>query len=171
MAKRNNNNNGKGKDEDAAPNRATALAQWRGPNDLNRFIESVFRSFDTSLTQLFPSLSTFSELTAPSVDLIDHGNHYTLTAELPGFTKDEVDVRVDENTLELSAERKERREKKEKDSVRTEQTRSVFHHFVSIPESVSSSKVTGTMKNGVLELTLPKKEPVLEGRTRRVPLA
>jgi HSP20 family protein len=166
MAKR---NNAKGKDEDAAPNHATSLAPRTGPTDLNHFIESVFRGFDTSL---FPSFSTFRELSSPSsVDLIDHGNHYTLTAELPGFTKDEVDVRVDENTLELSAERNQQKQNKEKDYVMTEQTRSVFHRVISIPESVSSSKVTGTMKNGVLELKIPKNEPRSEGRARRVPLA
>ena len=166
MAKRNNGSN---KDEHAAPDRATSLAPRTGPTDLNQFIESVFHGFDTSLSQLFPSFST--ELSSPSVDLIDHGDHYTLTAELPGFTKGEVDVRVDENTLELSAEKKEQKEKKEKDYVSTEHTHSVFHRVISFPESVSSSKVIGTMKNGVLELKLPKKEPVSEGRTRRVPLA
>jgi HSP20 family protein len=169
MTKRNNGSN---KDEDVASDRATSLAPRNaGPTDLNQFIESVFRGFDASLSQLFPSFSSTELSSSPSVDLIDHGNHYTLTAELPGFTKDEVDVRVDENTLELSAERKEQKEKKEKDHVRTEHTHSVFHRVISIPESVSSSKVTGTMKNGVLELKLPKKEPVLEGRTRRVHLA
>src|SRR5713226_7298332 len=106
--------NGNNKDEDIVPSRATSLApRSAGPTDLNQFIDSVFRGFDTSLSQLFPSFSAFTEA-SPSVDLIDHGDHYTLTAELPGYTKDEVDVRVDENTLELSAERKEQKEKKEK---------------------------------------------------------
>lgn len=164
MAKPNNN------EERAAPNRTNSLVPIRGPTDLNQFIESMFHGFDESLSQLFPSFQPFSGF-APSVDLVDHGDHYTLTAELPGFSKDEVDVRVDEQTLELSAERKGQKERKDKEYTRREQTRSVFHHIISIPESVMTSKVSGTMKNGVLELKLPKREPVSEGRTRRVPLA
>ena len=146
------------------------MATITGQTDLNQLIDSMFQGFDISLSQLFPSLLATDERT-PSVDLIDHGTHYTFTAELPGFTKDEVDVRVDEHSVELKAERKEQKESKEKNSVLTERTHSVFHRFTSIPEVVSSSKVTGTMKNGVLELKLPKKEPVSQERTRRVPLA
>ena len=146
------------------------MAPITGHTDLNQLIESMFQGFDTSFSQIFPSFRGVEEW-SPSVDLIDHGSHYTFTAELPGFTKDEVDVRVDEHSVELKAERTEQKESKDKNPVQREQTHSVFHRFISIPEVVSSSKVTGTMKNGVLELKLPKKEPVSEERTRRVPLA
>ncbi len=165
MAKRTNR-----KEEDSAPDRANSLAPITGPTDLNRIIESMFHGFDAAESRFFPSFSSLNEA-ALAVDLIDHGSHYTFTAELPGFTKDEVDVRVDEHSVQIKAERKEQRESKDKYSVRREQTHSVYHRLISIPEGVSSSKVTGTMNNGVLELKLPKKEPVSEERTRRVPLA
>lgn len=156
-------------DEESAQKSANALAPLSGPTELNRFIESMFSGFDTALGQFFPSFRTLSEW-APSVDLIDHGSHYTLTAELPGFSKDEVDVKVDEHTLEIKAERNAEKESKNKGYVQREQSRSVFHRAISIPQGIASSKVSGTMKNGVLELKLPKKEPSSES-TRRVPLA
>ena len=49
-------------------------------------------------------------------------------------------------------------------------TRSYFHRFLSLPEEVVSEKVAGTMKNGVLELKLPKKEPKARDGSRRVAL-
>ena len=164
--------NSKDENEKTAPDRGNALAV-RGPADFNQLIESMFRGFDQTFGQFFPSFPSLQPFSgfAPSADLVDHGDHYTLTADLPGFSKDEVDVRVDDQALELSAEKKGQKESRDKQSTRWEQTHSVFHQVMSIPEPLATSKVTGTMKNGVLELKLPKREPTTEGRARRVPLA
>ena len=67
--------------------------------------DQFFRPFDELFQPLFPgktrSLSEPESLRQPILDIQDRGDHFSLTAELPGFTKDEVQVRVDRNGLEL----------------------------------------------------------------------
>ena len=101
-----------------------------------------------------------------NVDVQDRGDHYSLTAELPGFEKKDVEVRVSSNVVELKAEKR----SEEKDSKRTQSAYSFFHRYLTLPDRVLSEKVDGTMKNGILELRLPKTEPKPGVAARRVHL-
>jgi len=106
----------------------------------------------------------------PVIDVQDRGDHYLMTAELPGFEKKDVEVRIDSNALELKAEKNSQSEANEKEGIRTQSTHSYFHRYMTLPEEVLSEKVNGTMKNGVLELKLPKRAPKLRAKPRRVDL-
>jgi HSP20 family protein len=132
------------------------------------------RPFDELMKPFFPSSmrSFWSELRerGPSIDLQDRGSHYLLTAELPGFEKKDLEVRVDSNVLELKAEKSTDTETKGKEGSQRQSSRSYFHRYMTLPEEVASEKVTGTMKNGVLELKLPKKALKVADKTRRVDL-
>jgi len=119
--------------------------------------------FPTSMRSIWTDLSTRQ----PVVELQDRGDHYTLTAELPGFSKDQVDVRINPNSVEVKAEKS---EKESKDGTELRRSFSSFHRYFSLPERVVSDKVDGTMKNGILELKLPKQEPKLAEKTRRLEL-
>lgn len=139
-----------------------------------QIFEEFMRPFDEFMQPLFPSSirSMWSEVQGkePVVDFQDRGDHYVLTAELPGFEKDEVEVKVTSNELELEAEKTSQKESKGKNGSQSMSTRAYFHRFLSLPEEVVSEKVIGTMKNGVLELKLPKKEPKAQDGSRRVAL-
>jgi len=106
----------------------------------------------------------------PIIDFQDRGDHYMLTAELPGFERKDVEVKVDSNTLELEAEKSAEKEKKSKEGTMTQHSRSYFHRCLALPEEIVSEKVSGTMKNGVLELKLPKRTPKLSAKSKRVDL-
>ena len=91
-----------------------------------------------------------------------------MTAELPGFTKDEVQVRVDSNGLELRAEKTEKKGKGEKGAY--QRSSRSYYQYLSLPDQVVAEKIDGTMKNGILELKLPKRASKLKDNTRRVDL-
>ncbi len=139
-----------------------------------QIFEEFMRPFDEFMQPLFPSSmkSMWTEVQGrePVVDFRDRGDHYVLTAELPGFEKNEVEVKVTSNEFELKAEKNSQKETKGKSGTQTMSTRSYFHRYLSLPEEVVSEKVVGTMKNGVLELKLPKKEPKARDGSRRVAL-
>jgi len=132
------------------------------------------RPFDQFMTPLFPrfdsSLWTEFGEREPRIDIQDRGDHYTMTAELPGFEKNDVEVQVTNNALELKAEKRASKEDKSDKGTRRQSSFSYFHKYLTLPESVLSEKVDGTMKNGVLELKLPKAEPKPVAKTRRVAL-
>lgn len=106
----------------------------------------------------------------PNVDIQDRGDSFVLTAELPGYDKEEVEANVSSNVLELKAERRSEKEDKSGEKIQRQTFHSYFHKYLTLPEEVVSEKVSGTMKNGVLELKLPKKELRFRGKTKRVNL-
>jgi HSP20 family protein len=139
-----------------------------------QLFEEFMRPFDEFMQPLFPSSmkSMWTEVQGrePVVDFQDRGDHYVLTAELPGFEKNEVEVKVTSKELELKAEKSSQKESKGKNGRLSTSTRAYFHRYLSLPEEVVSENVVGTMKNGVLELKLPKKEPKSQEGSRRVAL-
>src|SRR2546422_7430020 len=123
--------------------------------------DDFMKPFEEFIEPLFPrSMRSFvSDLNRrePNFDIQDRGDKFVVTAELPGFGKDDVEVRVNPNSLELRAEKKTDEEKKEKNATETRKSYSYFQRYLTLPEGVMTEKVEGTMKNGVLELKLPKK--------------
>ena len=136
-------------------------------NDLmkpfDQFMAPLIQRFDSSLWTEFGERE-------PRIDIQDRGDHYTMTAELPGFEKNDLEVRVTNNALELKAEKRANKEDKSDKGAQSQSSYSYLHKYLTLPESVLSEKVDGTMNNGVLELKLPKAEPKPVAKTRRVAL-
>ncbi len=155
-----------------AINRAT---QSSIASNIDRMFEDFRRSFDSVMTPFFAPASLLSLPTAPLeaiqgslpirypvIDVVDDGDNYKVRAELPGFGKDNVDVNVGEDVLELRAEMKNESQQKGKGNrkyLSRESAYSAFQRAIQFPEHVVPSKVDGTMKDGVLELTIPKRDP------------
>ncbi len=146
---------------------------------LYRGMDSIFddfrRSFDDLLKPFFPLYSDNEQtITLPAryapVDLVDNEDHYVVSAELPGFSKDQVDVQINKDGMSIIAECKEEKETKRKNYLHRERAYSSMQRFVTFPEEVAPDKVEGTMKEGVLELKIPKKEPKSEEKPRKVDL-
>ena len=95
---------------------------------------------------------------APPVDIFENGDNLVLKAELPGVNPDEVEIRVEDNTLYLKGERRFEKEVKEQNYHRIERTYGTFTRSFSLPNSVDADKVSANYKDGVLTLTMPKKE-------------
>jgi HSP20 family protein len=139
-----------------------------------RIFEDFMRPFDEFMRPFFEGSagSLWTELKGkePNIDFQDRGDHYVLTAELPGFEKKDVEVRISSNVLELKGEKRTEKQSKSPDGMQTESSHSYVHRYFTLPEEVLSEKVSGTMKNGVLELKLPKKEPKAMDRSKKVEL-
>ena len=101
----------------------------------------------------------------PAVEVRESGKEVTVTAEVPGIEKDELDISVQDGTLTLKGEKKREEEHKEGDSHRVERLYGRFERRIALPEHVDREHVEATYKNGVLTIRLPK----LEGsKTTRV---
>ena len=136
------------------------------------------RSFDDLMSPYFPFTATTGATTPLSqlpvrssiVDLIDEGDHYIVNAELPGFTKDQVEVQINKDGLVIRGEQKKDESQKNRNYLHRERAYSAFERIIEFPEEVNPAKVEGQMKDGVLELNIPKKEPKPEERLTRVQL-
>ena len=81
-----------------------------------------------------------------------------LTADLPGVKKDEIKVRIENGSLILSGERKFVNEDKKTGYHRIERSYGVFKRLFQLPDSVDAEKVSAAYEDGVLRITLAKKE-------------
>lgn len=106
----------------------------------------------------------------PLVDVVDDGDRYVVKTELPGFDKDGVDVELNKDFLVLKAEKRSEEEESSQNYLHRERTYSSCHRTINFPEEVDPSKVEGKMKDGVLELKIPKREPKPEERLTKIQL-
>ena len=95
----------------------------------------------------------------PSVDVEDMGKEFRLTADLPGFNKEDVNIEVGEDSILIHAKKSLSEEEKNKNYIRQERAAQTFYRRVQLPEKVRSDDAKASLKNGILEITLPKKEP------------
>ena len=92
-------------------------------------------------------------------DIQDKGDCYVLEAELPGFDKEDISIRVDDNMLTIRAEHKQEEEdKKDKNYVRQERHWGMYERSFSI-NGVKSDEISAGYEKGVLTLKLPKEQP------------
>lgn len=95
---------------------------------------------------------------APAVDIHDKGDGFVLSADLPGVDKDDIEIDVKDGTLTIKGEKK-FEEKVPKDNyIRIERSYGKFVRSFTLPNLVDSEKIKASFKDGILELTLPKKE-------------
>jgi HSP20 family protein len=93
------------------------------------------------------------------VDVRDAGDRYVVTADLPGCESDDVDVRLEDDTLHVDADFETGSETAEGDYIRRERTHRSVSRAVTLPRPVDADGVTATCRNGVLTVDLPKAEP------------
>jgi HSP20 family protein len=94
----------------------------------------------------------------PAVDIWETENELVLKADLPDMKMEEIDIRLENGTLALKGERKFENEEKKKGFHRVERSYGSFARYFTLPDTVEADKVHAEYKNGVLTVTLPKKE-------------
>lgn len=95
---------------------------------------------------------------APAVDVYDSKDDILVKADLPGLKKDEIEVSVHDNNLIIKGEKKKEAEVKEKEYFRTERFTGSFFRSIPLPAPVDTQKVDAKYQDGVLQITLPKRE-------------
>jgi len=94
---------------------------------------------------------------APSTNLYDAGNQLEMKAEVPGITKENMNIKIQGNYLELSGTRKSDAPEGYK-AHRIEREAASFTRSFTLPNDIDSEKVKASLKNGILTLALPKTE-------------
>ena len=94
----------------------------------------------------------------PPVDIQETEEGYRLLAELPGLTKEDINITLENNVLRLSGERKFERDAKKESFHRVERTYGAFSRAFALPQQVNPEGVQASFENGVLTITVPKAE-------------
>lgn len=120
--------------------------------EINRMFDGFFRGGIQDDGSLFPSVWT------PAVDVAEHDNEYLVKVELPGVSKDDVKITMQDNVLTIRGEKKQEKETKESNFHRVERSYGSFQRSFTLPTTVKNDRIEASYRDGILTITLPKAE-------------
>ena len=131
--------------------------------------DRTFENFRRDLERNFASFPTFKfpamqmpampKIMPSTCDVIDEGDTIRIKMDVPGVKKNEIDLNVTDNSVEISAQHKESSEEKKKNFLRRERSEVSYYRTIPLSEKVNSTQTKATLTDGVLDVVLPKTTP------------
>jgi HSP20 family protein len=122
---------------------------------------SVFDDFFKPWNEWFDNGGSLTRTaTVPSVNVVENEQNYNVSVAAPGLKKEDFKIDLKGNMLTISSEKEEQKEEKEGKYNRKEYNYSSFSRSFTLPEDVNKDQIQAKYEDGVLNLTLPKKEEV-----------
>ena len=120
---------------------------------------SVFDDFFKPWSQWFDDGGLISKVAnMPAVNVMENGNHYTVSLAAPGMKKGDFKIDVEGNMLTISSEKEESKEDKDERFTRKEYSYSSFSRSFSLPEDVKQEAIDARYENGELKIIIPRRE-------------
>lgn len=132
-----------------------AIIRYSPFSDIDTF--PGFRAFEDTMNRLFAQPANHRPW-VPPVDIRETENELVLKADVPDVKFEDIDVRLENGTLTLKGERKFEEQKEQGGWHRMERSYGAFERVFTLPETINPEGVKADYKNGVLTVTLPKKE-------------
>jgi len=142
---------------------------WRsGFGELDKVFDNFKRDFEHAFAPAFAAkpLHLFENTTA--CDLVDEGDKFVVTADMPRIKKEEINLNVGDDYIDISAEHKESEEEKKKKYIRKEHSEISIHRRMSLPEMVKSFDVKAKLTNGILTVEIPKEKPTPQPKATKI---
>ncbi|CAG0933244.1 Spore protein SP21 [Rhodocyclaceae bacterium] len=125
------------------------------------FEESLNRPFFgmnwTPFRQMFHELGDRGDM-MPAVDMFEEGGQLVVKAELPGITKENLNLRIVDNNLILYGEKSTEEKIERSNYLRLERSHGSFSRTLSLPDGLDAEQIKATFKDGVLEVRIPRTE-------------
>ena len=136
--------------------------------DLRSLQDEVNRLFSTNLGRGFGDEGLSRGAWMPSVDIFENKDSIVLEAELPGMNREDFELTVENNVLTLRGERHFEKKDEADNYHRVERSYGSFTRSFTLPQTVSAENAAAEYKDGVLRVTLQKREEV---KARRIEIA
>jgi len=153
------------KDKDRKDFRIMSIVRYDPFRDLRSLQEEVNRLFTGNMARSFDEEGIARGSWSPSVDIFENKEHIVLEAELPGMKREDFDLSVENNVITLRGERHFEKKDETDNCHRVERAYGSFTRSFTLPNTVTAEGATAEYTNGVLRVTLPKRE---ETKARRI---
>jgi HSP20 family protein len=124
----------------------------RPADSISKWIDNLFN------TTLADAIGTDYTLSTPSVNIVENEDHFSLQLAAPGLTKQDFNIQIENDRLVISAEKKSEREETEGRYTRREFSYGSFMRSFQLDDNINRDGIAAAYEDGVLKLTLPKKE-------------
>lgn len=131
---------------------------WLEMNRLAREMDTMFGT----------GVSTSNDLWAPPVDVEETSDHILLTAELPGMSREDIDIELEDGVLTIQGEKKEEAKDEGAQGLLYERRWGSFTRRFTLPRAVDPGNITASYENGILSIRVPKAE---EAKGRKIEIA
>ncbi len=133
------------------------IVRWDPFRDLVTLREKMNRVFEEAFTSRGEEKDLMGSTWSPSVDIYEAENELVLTAELPGVDENDIEIKIEDNTLTLHGDRKFEKETKEENYHRIERSYGSFYRSFTLPRNIDQENIKAERENGILKISLPKK--------------
>lgn len=138
-------------------------------NNLRRNYYPVYKDLGSIFDNFFNAQSkddTYGDLGkwAPAVDIKEEKDRFLVIADLPGVEKEDMNISLENNILTLQGSRSYEQRENQEGFSRVERTLGQFHRQFTLPKIADESKISAKYKNGILKISIPKKEQAMEKR-------
>lgn len=144
------------------------ITKWQPYPDLVNIYDRLNRFFGDDFLDENAKNGLTPSAWRPMTDIYETKDAYIFKVELPGFKKEEIKVEFTNDTLILHGERKQEEETKNENCHRLERSYGMFERSFTIPKNIDAKKIDASLKDGILQLTIPKVE---EAKTKAIPIS
>jgi len=110
-------------------------------------------------------------ISSPSVNIVEGKDDFRIDFAAPGLEKEDFRINLHNNVLTISCEKEDKKEENNEKVMRKEFSYTNFCRAFSLPQSANSEKINASYKNGVLSISIPKKEEAREKPSREITIA
>lgn len=138
-----------------------AVIRWTPFRELSTVQERMNRLFEDVMKPPYRADEGLASSSwAPAVDIFETDKEIVLKAELPEMQEKDIEIKVEDNVLSISGERHMEKEVKEESYHRIERAYGSFNRSFTLPRTVDRDAIKAAYKDGVLKVSLPKKEEI-----------
>ena len=133
------------------------------------FQNQMNRLFDNFLIHWSHPAAFTANLALPAIDVIENIKYFEVRAKLPGLEANDVEITASDGFLTIKGERKEEKEEKDQNYIRSETSYGSFQRTVALPETADADNVSkASFANGILTIMIPKKGESF-GKSKKLP--
>jgi len=134
-------------------------------------LPSIISDFFQSTDPFFASELAETRTMWPPANIAEDANEFRIDLALPGMKKNDFDVNIEGDVITISAEKKEEKTEENERYTRREFYQSAFQRSFRIPQTANADKVKASYEDGILKLSIPKKEEAKQGKKREIAVA
>lgn len=132
-----------------------ALVRWEPAREVDSLQSEVNRVFDAFFGN---AAGTRARRWVPAADLVETEDHLVLRADLPGLSRDDVEIEIKDGVLTVAGERRADHEEKSEGFYRVERSFGRFSRSMTLPDGIDADTIAAEFDDGVLEVRIPKPE-------------